>query len=181
MEIQITTRNMELTDDIYEYVHKKLDREEKFARDIVEAHVIIDTVKHHVYTAEVSLLGKDVTFYAEAEGETPFAAIDLVMDKIDKQLRRHKERIKGRKHKLSPRQALAETQLAPEAAPEETSDEEVVKVDKFEPKPMHPDEAIELFKLSNDDLLMFVNSETNRINVLYRMRDGRIGWVEPEY
>lgn len=179
MEIQITARNMELTDDIHEYVHRKLSRKEKLARDIIEAHVIIDTVKHHVYSAEVSLLGRDVTFYAEAEGETPFAAIDLVMDKIDKQLRRHKERVKDRRHKLSPRQALAEAQLAPEAAA--GAPEEVVKVDKFEPKPMHPDEAIELFKLSKDDLLMFVNSETNRINVLYRMKDGRIGWVEPEY
>lgn len=180
MEIQITTRNMDLTDDIYEYVHKKLGREEKLAKNIIEAHVIINTVKHHLYTVEVSLFGKDVTFYAEAGGETPFAAIDLVMDKIDKQLRRHKERIKGRKHRLSPRQAMAEAQFTPETPSSEIL-EEVIKVDKFEPKPMHLDEAVELFKLSNDDLLMFVNSETNRINVLYRLKDGRIGWVEPEY
>ncbi|HEX30626.1 TPA: ribosome-associated translation inhibitor RaiA [Candidatus Poribacteria bacterium] len=184
MEIYINTRNLDLTDDIYRYVHKKLSKAEHFYGGITEAHVIIETVKYHTYTVEVSLLGRHVAFHAQADGETVFSAIDGVVDKIERQVRRYKERIKGRKHKLPQREVVMELSQKGriEEGMEDEEEEDVVRVtDKFAPKPMSLDEAIMQFKLSDDDLIVFVNSQTNSVNVLFRMKNGKIGWIEPVF
>jgi len=182
MEIYINTRNLELTDDIYRYVHKKLSKAEHFYNGVIEAHAIIGTIKHHTYTAEVSLLGRHVAFHAQADGETVFSAIDGVVDKIEKQVRRYKERIRGRRHKSPQREVIMELSRREGTEEEREEEEEVVRVtDRFAPKPMSLDEAIMQFKLSGDDLLLFLNSQTNSVNVLFRMRNGKIGWVEPVF
>jgi putative sigma-54 modulation protein len=184
MEIYIITRNLELTDDIYRYVHRKLSKAEHFYSGITEAHVIIETIKHHIYTVEVSLIGRHVVFHAQADNETVFAAIDGVVDKVEKQVRRYKERVKGRKHKLPQREVVLELSQGGTETEEEMEGEEgdVIRVrDKFAPKPMSLEEAVMQFKLSNDDLFVFVNARTNVVNVLYRVKEGKIGWIEPEF
>ncbi|HIE28615.1 TPA: ribosome-associated translation inhibitor RaiA [Candidatus Poribacteria bacterium] len=187
MQIFITGRNLELTDDIRNYVEKKVGKAEIFLDGIIEANVVLD-VQGHRHIAEVTLVARRVTFHAQSETGNVFASIDDVVDKIDIQTRRYNERIKDRRHRASQLDAALQLSEMGEIAEVDVSDDEegdvprLVKVsEKFAPKPMTAEEAAMQLKLSQDDFLMFLNPETDQINVVYRRRSGDYGWIEPEF
>ncbi|MBM3236648.1 ribosome-associated translation inhibitor RaiA [Candidatus Poribacteria bacterium] len=187
MQIFITGRNLQLTDDIRDYVEKKVGKAETFLAGIIEAHVVLD-VQGHRHIAEVTLMAKRATFYAQAETGNVFASIDEVVDKIDIQTRRYKERVKDRRHRPSQLEAalqLSGTNETTEVDVLEEEEEEAIRLvkvpEKFAPKPMTAEEAAMQLELSRDEFLMFLNSATDKINVVYRRRNGDYGWIEPEF
>ena len=187
MQIVITGRNLEITDDIRDYVETKVGKTETFLDGIIETNVVLD-VHGHRYIAEVTLMARRVTFHAQSETGNVFASIDDVVDKIDIQTRRYKERIKDRRHRSSQLEAalqlseMDETDEVDVSEDEEGSAPQLVKVpEKFASKPMTAEEAALQLELSQDEFLMFLNSETELINVVYRRRSGNYGWIEPEF
>lgn len=188
MKIIITGRHLDLDDNIRTHAEKRLHKAETFFDRIIEAHMILTAEKHR-RIAEVTLRAKGTQFHAQEETGDIYASIDGVMEKIDTQIRRHKEKIKDRKHvNRDERLGLVETsELSDEEEDEgedespETMDElKIVKVNKFAPKPMTAEEAAMQIMLSDDDFLMFSNSLTNQVNVVYKRKDGSYGWIEPE-
>jgi putative sigma-54 modulation protein len=187
MQIFITGRNLQLTDDIREYVEKKVGKAETFFDGIIEANVVLD-VQGHRHIAEVALMARRATFHAQSETENVFASIDDVVDKIDIQTRRYKERVKDRRHRPSRLEAALQLSGTNETTQVDVLEDEeenalrLVKVpEKFAPKPMTAEEAAMQLELSMDEFLMFLNSETEKINVVYRRRSGDYGWIEPAF
>ena len=174
MKVTITGRHIKLGDDIKSYAEGKMHKSETFFDRIIEGSMILSAEKHR-RIAEVTLTAKRAKFYAQEETEDIFASIDGVMEKIDTQIRRHKEKIKDKKH--HPKEDL----YVLEEDSEEEEEPEIVKVNKFAPKPLSPQEAAMQIELTRNDFLMFSNSQTNEVNVIYRRKDGNYGLIEPDF
>jgi putative sigma-54 modulation protein len=166
---------LELDDDIRSYAEKKMRKAETYFDRIMEAQMILSAEKHR-RIAEVTLNAKRVTFHAQEETENIYASIDGVMEKVDTQIRRYKKKVKDWKHQYK------EVASSVEQADMSTIQEEprIIKVNKFAPKPISVQEAVTQMMLLGDDFLMFSNSQTNQINVVYRRKDGNYGWIEPD-
>lgn len=171
MNINITGRHLQLDDNIRNYAEEKIQKAETFFNRIIEAHMILSAEKHR-RIAEITLSAKRATFHAREETEDIYASIDGVMEKVDTQIRRYKEKIRDRKHQSREEDFEAEEELEPEPL--------IIKVNKFASKPMTVQEAVDQIMHSDDEFLMFSNSETDQVNVVYKRKDGNYGWLEPD-
>ncbi len=173
MKVIITGRHLKLNDDIRSYAEKKLRKAETYFDRIIEAHMILSAEKHR-RAAEVTFNAKGVAFHAQEETEDIYISIDGVMEKVERQIRRHKEKIKNRKH--HPKEETFSS-----VGDSETEEPQIIKVNKFAPKPINVQDAVTQMMLSNDDFLMFSNPQTNQVNVVYKRKDGNYGWIEPDF
>ena len=173
MKVIITGRHLKLNDDIRVHAEKKLRKAETYYDRIIEAHMILSAEKHR-RIAEVTLSAKGVVFHAQEETEDIYASIDGVMEKVDRQIRRHKEKLKDRKHH-------SKEIISDVAEDSETTEPQIIKVRKFAPKPITAQDAVMQITLSGDGFLMFSNSQTNQVNVVYKRKDGNYGWIEPDF
>jgi putative sigma-54 modulation protein len=171
MNIIITGRHLHLDDNIRNYAEEKIQKAETFFNRIIEAHMILSAEKHR-RIAEVTLSAKRATFHAREETEDLYASIDGVMEKVDTQIRRYKEKIRNRKHQSREEGFMAEEESEEEAL--------IIKVNKFASKPMTVQDAVDQIMHSDDEFLMFSNSETDQVNVVYKRKDGNYGWLEPD-
>lgn len=186
MKTTIVGRHIDLDDDTKEFAEKKLLKAETFFDRIIEANMVLSAEKHR-RIAEVTLNAKHVTFHATEETENINSAIDNVMEKVEVQVKKFKEKLKD--HKRHPKGAIPELETEEmEDDLEEDSDDsiqetetQIVKVRKFAPKPMTVQEAVMQLKLSEDEFLVFLNSQTESVNVVYKRNDGSYGWIEPDF
>lgn len=111
MNINVTFRNLETTQALKDYSTSKLDKVRKYLVKATDATVVL-SLERHQHVAEVTIIAKDVTFKGSEKAEDMYAAIDLVMDKVESQARRHKERTKRKKGRSSPRDESTREQLA---------------------------------------------------------------------
>jgi putative sigma-54 modulation protein len=186
MKMTIIGRHIELDDDTKEYAEKKLSKAETFFDQIIEANMILSAEKHR-RIAEVTLNAKNATFHATEETENINNSIDNVMEKVEVQVKKFKEKLKD--HKRQPKGLISENQIGINE-PEENDDVEeleqdkepqIIKVNKFAPKPMTVQEAVMQLDLLEDDFLVFSNSQTNQVNVVYKRKDRAYGWIEPDF
>lgn len=182
MKMVVTGRHLELDDDTRSHAEKKLQKAETYFDHIIEAHMILSAEKHR-RIAEVTLNAKHATFHAAEETDNINGAIDNVMEKVEIQIKKYKERLKNHKHR--PKGSFAETE-AEETDTEEEQDEaeeamgpQIVRVKKFAPKPMTAQEAAMQITITEEDFIVFANSQTNQVNVLYKRKDGTYGLIEP--
>jgi len=179
MKIIITGRHLELDDDIRSYAEKKLLKAETYFDHIIEAHMILSAEKHR-RIVEVTLNAKHVTFHATEETEDLRSSIDGVVEKVDAQIKKYKEKLKDRKHR-SRSAALGVEEGSSSVENDSEPEPQIVKVKRFAPKPMTAREAVMQMNLLENDFLMFSNSQTNQVNVVYRRKDGSYGLVEPDF
>ena len=173
MKVIITGRHMKLNDDIRSYAEEKLHKAETYFDRIIEGHMILSAEKHR-RIAEVTLSAKRATFHAQEETEDIYASIDGVVEKIDTQIRRYKKKLDARRHQHE-KAFFTDEEEEPETEPR------IIRANKFAPKPLTPQEAVAQIELSGNDFLMFFNSQTNQVNVVYRRKDGNYGWIEPDF
>jgi len=186
MKMTIIGRHIELDDDTKEYAEKKLNKAETFFDHIIEANMILSAEKHR-RIAEVTLNAKNATFHATEETENIKNSIDNVMEKIEVQVKKFKEKLKD--HKRYPKGLISETQIETNETEEkdevdeieQDKDPQIIKVNKFASKPMTVQEAVMQLGLLDDDFLVFSNSQTNYVNVVYKRKDGSYGWIEPDF
>jgi putative sigma-54 modulation protein len=174
MQLSVTARNLEITPALRSYAEEKLTRLTKYLEQIVTAHVVLSVNKHR-QTAEVTLRVRDLTIRAEEESDDLYSSIDLVVEKLERQILRYKERIVTHAGRNVPRSARGVA--SPAAAEEEPR---IVKTKRFAVKPLPMDEAILQMNLLGHSFYVFRNSATEEVNVLYRRRDGHYGLIEPE-
>lgn len=185
MKMIITGRHLKMDDNIRSYAERKLSKAETYFDRIIEAHMILSAEKHR-RMAEVTLHAKRAKFHAQDETENIYASIDGAMEKVDAQIRRHKEKIKNRKHQYKEIEAALNVEEDLESSDEdeeslEALEPQIVKVRKFATKPMTVQEAVMQMELLANDFLMFSNSQTNQVNVVYKRNDGNYGWIEPDF
>lgn len=188
MQITFTGRHIQISDGVRGFVEKRANKLEGVFNFLDELQVVIEQEKTR-YFAELTLLARKAVFHARIETHDVFESLDTALNRIESQVRRHKERMKDRRHRQSHRDVA--TQLnedvvtSPGAA---TSDDSpmasapIVKItDKFASKPLTVEDAAMQLQFSEDSLLLFVNAETSQVNLLYKTNRGEYGWVEPEF
>jgi putative sigma-54 modulation protein len=109
-----------------------------------------------------------------------YLAVDTVIDKVERQIRRQKKKGTDRKTRFIAKESemVADEGIVEEAVKEQPR---VIRSKRFAMKPMSVDEAVMQMGLSDDDFLAFLNSETDQMNVMYKRRDGNYGLIEPEF
>jgi putative sigma-54 modulation protein len=176
MELSISARNMEMTARLREHVERKVEKLDRYLPSIDEARVDL-TVENtrsaaHRQVAQLTVWVPGTILRAEERSQDMFAAIDAVLDKMYRQIARYKGKRQNRWH------AAAEP-LPIEEEIEETEGE-IVRVKRFEVRPMAPQEAIEQMELLGHLFYVFLNADENAINVVYKRKDGNYGLLQPE-
>jgi len=182
MKFLIRGKNVEVTEALRDYAAKKIGRVERYFESppTSEVHVTL-SINKNKHTVEVTIPVSGVTLRAEEKSEDMYASIDLVSDKLERQIRKHKTRV-NRKAKAEGtyRAVFKESyeQAAPAWAHEEEESFEVVRTKRFTMKPMRMEEAILQMNLLGHNFYVFSNAETSGINVVYKREDGRYGLIE---
>jgi putative sigma-54 modulation protein len=176
MQINVTFRRLDPSDTLREYAENRLQKLKKYADGPMDVNVVLSVEKFR-QTAEVVISGDGVRAAARKEQNEMRAAIDLVSDKIYKQLKRYKEKIRSKRGSGS----MSEPTPSDILPSLETGKEDsfVITTKKMDAKPMTVEEAAAQFRSFNQNFMMFANAETNAINVLYWRMDGTLGLVEP--
>jgi len=174
MMITVTFRRMEPTESLRAYAEEKLSRIKKYLDSPMEAHAVLEVDKfRHMADVTVNVDGTRIKAYEETEDM--YSAIDMVMDKIENQVKKHRAKIRERRAE----NIKGEHALASEAAVEGAPDEPTILVEKLVAKPMDPEEAAMQLSASRQDFLVFRNARSREINVTYKRKDGNIGLIEP--
>lgn len=182
MKVTYSGHNIKITDDIHTYILKRADKIGARFNGMQELNVVLKSEKHR-FDAEMIVTAPRVSFYAKSETHEVLSALDTVTDKIISQIRRYRDRVKDRRNIVPHREVVerlnpdeVETSLEAEGI-----DTPVVvsAQDKFASKPLTLAEATTELQASEAGLLLFLNAETRQVNLLYEMKKGTYGWVEP--
>jgi putative sigma-54 modulation protein len=189
MKLVIQGKNIDITDSIRDYVHQKIEKAvSHYATMTVEVDVHLSVERNPrinpKQTAEVTLYINGAVVRAEESSENLYASIDLVANKISRQLRKYKEKRNRKAH--SPVK-IAELSPQPESADissvlrdrEPQLPEAVVRSKYFAMPPMTVHDALEHLELVDHDFYMFLNADTNEINVIYERNHGGYGLLQP--
>jgi putative sigma-54 modulation protein len=169
MQISVTFRNISSSESIKNYAEKKIRRLEKFLRtNNLEANLVVAVEKFR-RISELSLWVNGEKLYGREEAEDIYAAIDTVVDKIERQIRK----LKDKYPRKTTESALTEIEESSADTPR------IIKTERFHPKPMDVEEALNQLEISGEDILVFRNAETNAICVLHKRNDGNCELIEP--
>ncbi|WP_428261241.1 ribosome hibernation-promoting factor, HPF/YfiA family [Haliangium sp.] len=202
MQFSVTFRHMEATEALKEYARERMERIRKYFPDPIAVHVVMSTERGYNHRVDVTMqLHNGLTVAGREASESMYSSIDLVTAKIEKQVRRYKDKLRTHKSKthLSPlpwshtvvsdpepegedeveSEAAAEFEAAaPGSVPELAVPPVVVKTEKFHANPMSVSEAIMQLNLLHEQFLVFRHDETGRVNVVYRRDDDSYGLIE---
>ncbi len=184
MKMTIKGRNATVPDEDREYVERKMQRLERMLDDRSEAQIEFrreqrrDDAESHII--EVTLIIDGQPLRGEASASTYRAAVDDVIDKLERRTVEHKQRPRDRARAAEARYVEAPAAEDEADEPGEPSDGPlVVKVKRFAIKPIFEEDAISRMEELGHTFFIFVNAETERVAVIYRRRDGRYGLIEP--
>jgi len=174
MNISIRGKQMEVTDALKDYVIKRVGKLEKYSDEFkdVKVTLLVEEGRHRV---EVTAPLQGMILRGEEESGDMYASIDLVVEKLERQIEKYRTRINKRM-----RTKVLKDHEIEHPALEEDDNEQVVRRKKFGTKPMSVEEAIMQMNLVGHNFFVFTNMETNTINVVYRRRMGDYGLLEPE-
>ncbi len=187
IEVEIYGRNLEIKEDIRDYVNKKVAKLDRYLNGIEEARVDLAYSKSarsnaDRQIAQITVQGKGFILRSEERAETYYTALDQAVEKIQRRI----ERFKGKRLQRSERRPADEVEPALSSDGNEFEDDEdfapvIARRKKFTLIPMDEMEALEQMSLlGHNNFFVFYNANTNMVNVLYKRRDGAFGLIEPE-
>lgn len=176
MKLTIKGRNTEITTALNDYVLKRFEKLEKYFTDELTGTVTL-IIEKDQHIAEATIPINRYILRAETTSDDMYASIDSISEKIERQVRKYKTRV-NRKAKHADAK-IAELLLDPQPEPESEPDT-VVKTKRFPIKVMDVEEAIMQMELLDHDFFVFLNDESNEVDVVYRRHDGRYGLLQPE-
>lgn len=187
MQVSITGRHVELTDPLKAYVNDKLGHLKHSFDHVVDVHVVLGVEKHR-QRCEVNMAANGINIHAKDETDDMYAAIDSVIDKINRQLKRYRAKLQRHQGSRSQRQgddikvSHKVLDLAHESEEfEEDYQHATVEHETIEAAVMSVDEAVMNMELSEkENVLFFTNTDTDKLNALYRRSNGTLSWIEPE-
>lgn len=184
MQIICSGKHIEMTPALREYAEGKLQKLARFFDHVQEVHVV-ESVQRGQHIVEVTLNASGTLIRAEERSADMYTSIDQVVAKLERQLKRYKERFVTRTRESLNGQKPSELVAASIAGtPQPTGEAEehlpaIVRTKRFAVKPMGPEEAALEMELVGHDFYVFRNSEDDEIHVIYRRRDGNYGLIEP--
>lgn len=182
MQITITGRNLEITPAIRDHVEKRLHKLKKYLHSIVDVHVVF-MLQRFQHICEITMNASGVTLHGHENTTDLYASVDGVVDKMERQLQRYKEKLQNHRTKAGPDETplhLHVDVLDGQDVDSASERPQVIYTKEFDLKPMSLDEATTQMNLFNQEFLVFLNSLSNRINVLYRRKDGNYCLIDPE-
>lgn len=178
MNISFAFKNFDPSDHLKEYAASRFEKIDKFIgdTDVYELQVNLSVEKFR-HKAEVILTADNLHISAYEESEDMYSTIDLVLDKLEAQLKKMRERQKERRRAGTPRGARMDLINFVDEPGGRASN--IKESDHFDPKPMSVDEAADQLDTLKDEFLVFRNAETGRVNVIYRAKSGDFGLIDP--
>jgi putative sigma-54 modulation protein len=175
MKIVVKGKNFEVTDALDQYVEKKLKKIEKYFKGSPITADVTMRIERGMHIVDITVEVDGLLLRGEEETGDMYASIDSVIDKIERQIRKHKTRI-NRKLRQQGAAALQEAMLGHEETEFEPM---VVKTKRFAMKPMSLEEAIMQMDLLGHSFFVYVSDQTEEVNVVYKRKDGNYGLIEP--
>ncbi len=174
MRIDFTGRAFDITDRVRTFTQSKMDRLTKLLDDIHDVQVVLSVEKYR-NKAEIKFLSQKKTFHGAEETSDMFQAIDGVIEKLESQARKAKEKSQSRKRNAT---ESIRINVLSQSSEGETG-LKVIHTDQTSVKPMSLEEAVDKMETSEQEFLIYRNSESDRINLVYKRKDGHIGFIEP--
>ncbi|WP_102401175.1 ribosome hibernation-promoting factor, HPF/YfiA family [Haloimpatiens massiliensis] len=178
MIVRFTGKNIEMTDALKNIVEKKMSRLDRYFEPNVPANVTLSVQKNN-QIIEITIPFNGIILRGEETNTDMYAAIDLVVDKIERQIRKQKTKLARRKGCLDSVRFSSIPDY--EWKEDEHKDPKVVKTKKFAIKPMSAEEAILQMELLGHSFFVYQDAETSDVNVVYKRNDGNYGLIEPEF
>lgn len=168
-KFHIRGENIAITDAIRDYAETKLSKLEKYFAEDVTIHVTAKVYPNKQAKAEVTIPSKEVTLRAEETSDNWYSSLDLVVDKLERQIRKHKTKMQKRNRV--------------EKAHDETSDdvETFARIKELDIETMSPQEASDQMECLGHDFFIFLNEDTARVSVVYRRKDSSTGLLNANY
>ena len=175
MKMNVRGKNIEITPALRDYVEKRVGKITKYFDAIGDISAVLKVEKgHHIVEVTVPING--MLLRGEESTNDMYTSIDLVVDKIEKQIEKYKTKIS---RKL--RSGTFRGDLVPNVKETDQEEFQLVRTKRFAVKPMGSEEAIMQMNLIHHDFYVFMNSESEEVNVIYRRKDGNYGLIEPEF
>lgn len=175
MKVKLTGRNIDLTDGIKSAVEEKLSKLDKYFNKDTEVNVTLEVEKER-QKAEVTIPMKGHIIRAEQVSNDMYVSIDLVEEVIERQLKKYRNKLVTKKQ--------ASAFFNEEFSDIDDADDEVIEIIKtkrFGIKPMYPEDACIQMELLGHDFFVFMNAETDEVNVVYKRKGNTYGLIEPEF
>ncbi|MBF0319306.1 MAG: ribosome-associated translation inhibitor RaiA [Nitrospirae bacterium] len=172
MNITVTGRNFDITGPIRSYAEGRISKFDKFLSADSDALVILAVEKYR-HKAEVVIKSNGIQIQAESITGEMYSSIDEVSEKLDRQIKKYKEKLTSKRKGGAKAGALAQDTTS---ASDHVS---IIKRKKFDMKPMSPEEAAMHMELLDKDFYVFSNEQSGEINVIYKIKDGDLGLIEP--
>jgi putative sigma-54 modulation protein len=175
MRTSVTFKNIDSSENLRDYVADKLNRFDKYLYNPAEASVVLSVEKFR-HIAEINISGDKLNIVGKEETEDMYSAIDMALDKLEKQIKKNKQKIRERRP--APKRKTRGFMASETVAAEEGFEPEI-KVTPIEYKPMDIEEAAMQMELIKDNFLVFTNARNDQVNVIYRRKDGHYGLIQP--
>lgn len=175
MKFNVRGQKLEVTSAIRSYIEEKIGRLEKYFENPTEltANVVIK-LRGREQVVEVTIPAPKIILRGEEANSDLYASIDLVSDKIERQIRKNKTRMSSKKNKKNVDNFIVDFQINKE----EAENSKIVKRKKVDKKPMSEEEAILQMELLGHEFFVYEDEETENICVLYKRKDGNYGLIE---
>jgi putative sigma-54 modulation protein len=185
MELLIKGKNLEVDERTQEYIRNKVNRLARHLPDPSEVKVEVarEATKSadSRYVVQVTISSHGSLLRGEERGGNVPAAMDAVVDVVNRQIERFKGRLyHSLKRTLPPEKQIAATQAQPTEEEAPQGQRKIVKIKRFRVKPMSPEEAVEEMELLSHNFFIFFNAHNERFGVVYRRTDGDYGLIEPD-
>ncbi len=177
MDITVTFRHTEPIESLKAYAEEKVSKIKKYLDSSLEAHIVLSVEKFR-HQADVTLNVNGTWIKAVEETGDMYSAIDQVMDKIEKQVKRHLSKIRNHRAENLRKEDETHNEEADETATL-SPEEKVIEVEKMAAKPIATEEAAMQLGLSKKDFLVFRNANSMEINVIFKKGGGNLGLIEP--
>ena len=180
MKIDIKGRHIDVTEPIRKFATDRLEKLRGVGDEIMEAHFILTVEKHQRHIAEINIKTRHDFHHCQEVSTDMYTSIAAVLDKIEKQILKSKGRSMARKRRSADGSVVRTTSVV---EVEEVLGERlprIIRTHEIAAKPMSVDDAAIAISDSEHDFLVFRNSDNDHLNVVYKRKDGNIGWIEPE-
>ena len=177
MQIEVTFKHMEQSDPLREYVTDKLGKVLKPLMEPVNAQAVLHVEKYR-HIAKVTVHANGIVIKGKEETNDMYSSVDLVLDKLDRQVKKYREKIVRHGDREVIREFRASHTVFPELS-DDLESAEIIRRKELILKPISVEEAIMQMELMNKNFLLFNNSQTHQLNVIYVRDDGHFGLIEP--
>lgn len=182
--VQVTGRHVSITEAIKNYAESKVEHIHLDYPRIIDVQVILDVEKHRHFAEMILHCNNHITIEASHECDDMYAAIDEAISKITRQMRKFKTKLlRNHRPRGNDIKHLEEKVLHLDATfeAEEEAEPQVIKTERYPVKPMFVDEAVLQIEMSNRQFVVFLNAKSEKVNILYRRKDGGLGLMEPTF